>query len=107
MNDLNIRPEFNSSFVLLLVRLGRRKAYLTLEECNQYIEWWLKNKDRYLEWMASKFPQNNCPTKIRRLGLGRPEFHALYNDCLKMKAANHKYEGQVTPDSGEVVALYQ
>ena len=109
MHHVNIRQEFSSSFVLMLVKVGDRKVHLTFQECNYFIDWWQNNRDYYEDWVESDLPQNKVTQKIWRLGLSWPEYNSLYNDCIRMKAANLKYKRRwITSDRNrKVVNLYK
>ena len=100
--------DFSSSFVLMLVRVGDQKAYLTKEECDDYMNWWLQYREcnNEFDWRCLTVPPLNLSEKLWRLGISWSQLNDLNNDCLRMKRANLKYtEGFIKSDRDNVVNL--
>ena len=100
--------DFSSTFVLMLVRVGDQKAYLTKEECDIYMTWWFQYRkfNNEADWVCLKYSPPNLPEKLWRLGISWSQLNDLNNDCLRMKRANLKYtEGFIKSDRDNVVNL--
>ena len=102
--------DFSSSFVLMLVRVGDQKVYLTKDECDHYMTWWLQYREcnNEFDWECLTFPPPNFPEKLWRLDFSWSQLNDLYNDCLRMKISNLKYsEGFIKSDTNNVVNFYE
>ena len=88
------------------VRVGNRKIHLTRKECEEFIRMWLDYNERRGDWVYSGYPPYPLPKKIWRLRLGWSQYEDLYNDCIRMRAANLKYRRLATTKGDNVVTLY-
>ena len=100
------RRDFSSTFVLMLVKVGDQKSYLTKAECDDYMTWWLQYREcnNEFDWRCLTVPPLNLSEKLWRLDFSWSQLNDLNNDCLRMKRANLKYtEGFIKSDRDNVV----